>query len=166
VSATCPASTIARATSGRPIAPGLALRLDDERREVHGHAQRGKALADRFDAGDARGALPREEAAERRVVGLEEVGEHVHVAAGLDRGDLDAADRLDAARPRERPHLGHRRRGVVIGDGHDTQAGRSRAIDEGGRRQAAVGCGGMEVEIDHRAARAAEPWPGLRRVRP
>ena len=42
---------------------------------------------------------------ERRIGGIEEVAEHVDVTAVLDRGDLDAGNRLDASlgRGRARP---------------------------------------------------------------
>ena len=53
--------------------------------------------------------------------------------------------------------------GIVIGDAEDRDAGGRGAGDELGRSAAAVGCGGMGVEIDQRADLA--PDAPVRRVR-
>jgi hypothetical protein len=75
----------------------------------------------------------------------------VHVDALVDRGDLDAGNRFDAACGRGVTYVEHGGRGVVIGHRHDGQTDRRREIDELPRRTSTVGCGRMEMEIDHRA---------------
>ena len=63
--------------------------------------------------------------------------------------DLDARDDLDADAPRRRVGLGDAGDRVVIGDADDGQARGVRGAHELGRREAAVGGGGVKVEIDH-----------------
>ena len=65
--------------------------------EVDRHLQLGQPLDDGFDPRDPLLALLGQERHQPGVAGLEEVAEHVHVAAAQDRGDLDARHRLDAA---------------------------------------------------------------------
>ena len=52
-----------------------------------------------------RRALAGEKRGQPRVPWVDEVSQHVHVAAGVDGGDLDAADRVDAALARAAQHL-------------------------------------------------------------
>ena len=119
-----------------------------ERREPRGRSpRRARRGAARWRARNAASAACRR---------VEEVAEHVHVAAGVDRGDLDAADRLDAARAA--PARAPRATDAVV-SWSVTAITRSpaprRASTSSARSQPAVGRGGVEVEVDHRAARAA-----------
>ena len=95
-------------------------------------------------------ALLREKLRQRAIRGIEEVAEDVDVAAFVHGRDLDAVDELDAddsaAMRRASARPGDR---VVVGHAHRRDAGRGDALDELGRRQAAVRRGGVEVEIDH-----------------
>ena len=70
--------------------PGLRPGALEQRLDVHGHAVGGQALADLAHALHAQALLAVEEHAERGVVMLDEVGQHVHVAGLVHRRDLDA----------------------------------------------------------------------------
>ena len=87
---------------------------------------------------------------QRRARRIEEVAEHVHVAALVDRRDLDAGNDADAGALRRRGDLGDRRDGVVIGDADGGEAGGGGARDELGRRQPPVGRRRVHVKIDQR----------------
>ena len=91
-SATCPASTIARATCGRPIERPLSrLACSHHRLDVDRHAKRREARADRLDARNSCRALRDQKRRQAPRAGVEQVAEHVEVAALLDGGDFDAA---------------------------------------------------------------------------
>jgi hypothetical protein len=74
----------------------------------------------------------------------------VNVTAVFNRSHLDSGNGLDASLGGEEAHLFHRRRRVVIGGRHDTEACGGRLFDELERSTPAVGGGGMKVEIDPR----------------
>ena len=129
LSLACPAATIARATCGRPTDTLDCSRASaSAASSLTGMPKLGQPRADRFEPGDARGALRGEEPLERRVGDVDEVAEHVHVAAVLDRVISMPATVSMPVLARARLHVGDRRRGVVIGDGHHAHAGRRGAV--------------------------------------
>ena len=98
---------------------------------------------------------------ERRRRDVDEVAKHVHVDT-VEHRHFDARDELDAGGATggsRRLAAGDR---IVIGDAEHGDARRRGSGHELGRRAAAVGCGGMGVEID-RADLA--PDAAVRRVR-
>ena len=104
---------------------------------------------------------------------LEEVAQHVDVAAVQDGRDLDAGHGLDAARGGEPQHVGHGHGGVVIGDRHGGQArGRGKlhqlARAWSGRRTRWCGGGDRSPRAGARAprrrARRDPPCPGASRA--
>ena len=129
--------------------PAVLARLRHDRDDVDRHAELREPIAHGLDARNPLRALPRQEPGQLRVLRIDEVAEDVHVAAGLDGGDFDPADGLDAARAAPRLHLGDRGGRVVIGDRHRRHAGGRGAVDELLRRAAAVGRGRMKVEVYH-----------------
>ena len=79
-------------------------------------------VADLAHARDAQRTLSFENRGQRRARRIEEVAEHVHVAAIVDRGDLDAGDDADVDALRHVGDLGNRRDRVVIGDADGGEA--------------------------------------------
>jgi hypothetical protein len=71
-----------------------------------------------------------EELAQSRMLDVDEITEHVHVAARLHRGDLDAGDRLDATRAGGTGHVAAGVDGVVIGHGDHRHAVRRGDLDQ------------------------------------
>ena len=149
-------------------ATALASDLLNECSDVNRDAELPQPRADRLDTGQARRALRAKERTQPRIKRIEEIPEDMHVAPVLDGRNLDAADRLDAARARGDAHLGDGRRGVMVRDGQHGDAATGGVLDQLSRRAASVGSGGVEVEIDHRALTRAEEAPRRRerRVRP
>ena len=133
---------------------------------VDGDAERGQP--GRHLARATRAVLPRarQEGRESRRVRIDEVGQHVHVAAPVDGGDLDAGQKRHAARRRgggRRRDTGQR---VVIGHAERADARRVRAFHQRVRRQRAVRGGRVRVQVDHGPGRTTAGGTGrARRIR-
>ena len=139
----------------------LSPALLDHGPDIDRDTSLGEPRSDRFDARDTDGPLSRQHRCEALVPGVEEVPEHVQVLAVDDGRDLDTDHRKQPVSLRLSTHFRDRSRCVVIGHREDRHAGNGCALDELARCTPAVGCGGMEMEIDtarngrrHRAARA------------
>ena len=76
-----------------------------QRPQVHGHAQRGEAQANRLYARDSCRALRQQERAKRLVQGIKQITEHMEIPTLLYSRDLDAANRLHARFERHCTHL-------------------------------------------------------------
>lgn len=85
---------------------------------------------DLLDAPDSIDTLLHEECGQGCVAGIEEVAENVNVAAGLDRGDLDAIDQSYSSRGRGGASLGEPGNRIVIRDRERGDAGPGRSSDE------------------------------------
>ena len=129
--------TSACATSGRPSDLPLG-RGCKQRFAIDRLPQVGQLVGHRADPPNAIGALPLEKFGERRVVAIDEVSEHVHVAAVVHGGNFDARHERDSGGRRRALDLGQRRDGVVIGHAHRPDAGAPREIDEHGGLAEAV----------------------------
>ena len=142
-----------RARDPRP--PGRYPRIVDRRLQngvgVEPDAEAGELVDHLPHAIDALAALLGEKRLQRRRRGVDEVAEHVDVGRVADRRDLDARHELDAGGAHAAAAASPAGDRVVVGDAQHGDAGRRRARDELGRRAAAVGRGGVGVEIDHRA---------------
>ena len=91
---------------------------------------------------------------ELNVRGIDEIPQHVDVATASTAVISMPATASMPARARARLHVGDRRGGVVVGDGHHASGLARRRGRRAPRRTAAVGGGGVEVEVDHRGAGA------------
>src|SRR5690606_35948641 len=81
-------------------------------------------------------------------IGGQEVAQHVHLAPGGAHRELAAADDPDAE-PMPRLLRGsHARERVVIGQGDGGKAGPGCALHHDFGLQLAIGCGGVEVEVN------------------
>ena len=157
---------------------GLAVNLLQQRLDVDRNAMGGQPRTNRFDAGDALCALPRQQLRQRLVPYVEHVAKHVQIPACLDGGNLDAGHGVDAPPMRFGLHFIDRCCRIVIGDGHHRDARLRGPLHELTWRAAAIGRSGVKVKVDaapngpregqaHRAARAAaDPCRTVRRVRP
>ena len=152
--ATCPAATSASATCGRPTLRPLRRSVASSRLDVDRHAERRPAARrSRSTRRTPILALRREELRRSAaIVGIDEVAEHVDVAAALDRGDLDPGDEPHAVRAAAAAASASPADGVVIGDADRGEPGARRPARPAPPASAAVGGGRMEVEIDHRAS--------------
>ena len=120
----------------------------------------GELVGHLADAPHTIGALPFEKSGERRVVAIDEVSEHMHVATVVHGGNFDARHECDSGRRGRGFDFGQRRDGVVIGHAHRPDAGAPREIDEHGRLAEAIGRSRVQVEIDHaRRGRGGASWP-------
>ncbi len=148
-------------------AAAVARGLREKVRTVDGGAEVAQANRHLLDAADAIGALRGEEPEQLRRLGVEEVGEQVHVAGVLDRGDFNPVDEAHAEGIGGRARLRQSRHRIVIRDAQHGNAGRRRALNERGRRQRAIRRGRMQVQIDQdgRAADARRRVALPRRVR-
>ena len=128
---------------------GIASRLVDERRHIDRHSQRVQASRYLGNARDTRGPLRRQELPERGFVPVKEVGQHVHVAATVDGGDLDPGNGEHIEASRFDGSFVQAVGRIVVGDGKNPDARRLGMGDERPRGQTSIGRGGMEVKIDH-----------------
>ena len=119
----------------------VGIELDVERREPLDHLPH---------AIDSPLPLRSEKRQQRRRMAIDEITEHVDVAAVADRGDFDAVHELDPGRGRRRFRRLASRDGIVIRDGEHADARGCRPRDELGRRTSSVRRGGVGMEIDHR----------------
>ena len=118
----------------------------------------GELLGHLPDAPHAIGALPLEKSGERRIVALDEIPEHVNVAAVVHGGNFDARHECNSRCRGRALDFGQRRDGVVIGHAHRPDAGAPREIDQHGRLAQPVGRSRVQVEIDHaRRGRGGAP---------
>jgi hypothetical protein len=101
------------------------------------------------DAADPVEALLLQELREARMPGIEEVGEHVHVALLVHGGDLDAVDQRQARGVRRGAASRETGNRVVIRDGDGGQPRGVRAGDERAGRQLSVRRGRVKMEVDH-----------------
>ena len=153
----------ARSTAGRPTIDGSSIagfRIASASSTMPCSAQ---PLDDLAQPVDAHAPLLDQKRREHRRRDVDEVAQCVHVDAVEHGRHFDAGDELDAGGAtggRGGRAAGHR---IVIGDAQHHDARRRCAGHELGRRAAAVGCGGMGVEIDQRADLA--PDAPVRRVR-
>ena len=146
---TWPAATIARATCGRPIDRPLAADVSKTRASTAiGTPSVGEPRTDGFDTRDPGRTLRKEKQSEHRVIGVDEVSEHVDVPLVVNRGDLDAVDGPNAVLAGDSANLHDSGDGVVVGHRHHRHACARRTLDQLSRRAATVGSGGVEMEID------------------
>ena len=114
--------------------------------------ERGQAIAYLSNPFQSLRTLRLEELSQRSAPRIDEVGKHVQVAAVLDGGNLDTANK-----PKPAPACGVicfpvSGARVVIGDTDRAQPRISRARDEHPRRQEPIGRSRMQVEVDQESA--------------
>ena len=145
----------ARRSAGRPMLRPAFANADASSASMSiGVAERAQPLRDLPHPPDPIGALRLQERRQPGVGRVDEIAQHVHVAALFDGRDLDAVHEPHAVASRLGSRLGEPRHRIVVGDADHRQAGCGRARDEDRRRQRAVGCGGVEMEIDQEALAA------------
>src|SRR6185503_17835492 len=93
-----------------------ATAFGSQRLDIHDIPKGGKPIAYLPDPLDSLHPLRLQELAQRRALRIDEVRQHVEVAAFLDRGNLDAGDQPEAEPPRGIIRLYQPGTGVVIGD--------------------------------------------------
>ncbi len=128
-------------------------RLHQHVLEVQLHAEAAQAGHHLAPTPDSVVATALEELFERSGFGRQEVAEHVHLAPGGGRGELASADHPEAealTRGGGGRNAGH---GVVVREGDGAESGGQGAHDDDIGRQAAVGRGGMDVQVDRRASK-------------
>src|SRR5205823_10704261 len=89
-----------------------------------------------------------EKYAELAVLRIDEIAEHVHVAAFMHGGDLDAGHERNARFPREPRHLAGCGQRVVVGHAHRADAGTPRHVDELGGLKQTVRSSRVKVKVD------------------
>lgn len=138
-----------RGDLGAPDTLAAPGRVDDRLR-VDRRTKPRQSIPHLFDAANAVGALRLKKRLQRRRVDVEEISEHVDVAAAVHRADFDAWDEVNACRARGGLRLADACKRVVIGNADDGEPGGLGRADQVRRRKTAVGRGGVKVKVDQR----------------
>ncbi len=141
---------------GASHAPGeISTRRPQHRLERHGIPERAQPIADVADAPETIRTLSGQELAESSIRGVDEVAEHVQLGRVVRRRQLDPGNAVHHALRRALRDFQARGR-VVIRERDHIQTRGPRRPHQRARRQAAVGCCRMEVQIDaHAGSRCA-----------
>ncbi len=127
--------------------------------DVDGMVQRPQPLGHALQSIDATATLGLEEQAERRIVRIDEIPEHVHVTVIFDGRDLDTVDQPDGQRLRRLARVEQRGDGIVIRDADHAQAdlrSQARRAPQGSVCRRKLSCGDGDQSRSVRRLRGAD----------